>query len=45
MERLDARHPDHQASVLACQELEQWCNEQQELLAKQKLSNSYMKWY
>jgi len=40
----DARHPDHHASVSACQELEQWCDERQELLAKQKLSNAYLKW-
>lgn len=39
----DARHPDHHASVLACQELEQWCSEQSELLAKQKFSNAYLK--
>jgi hypothetical protein len=40
----DARHPDHHTSIRAYQELEQWVDEQQELVAKQKLSNTYMKW-
>ncbi|MFI3119397.1 MAG: hypothetical protein QX203_05430 [Methylococcaceae bacterium] len=39
----DARHSDHKTCVEVCEQLKAWCEDQQELLAKQRVNDGYLK--
>lgn len=38
----DKRHPNHVVSVKSYWELRAWCDDQQELLAKERLKSPYL---